>query len=362
MTSVSSFIHNNYNKLKDFGASFFGIGVIGKVASDNAQYLHKMSTDRDRRREIRRNNCRKDVRDIKMRKLDVEEEQVELDSVSTNFTLSSLDDNQSRDNIIQDLKVTGCVTRREEVVLVTGKNAHVWNNLPVMPSNFNGFLLAVQNKDTGEVRLFNNPLQLTLPIERTVSSNASPTSTTAGPSTSSTANPPSGFASITSTSSTPNSGFASINRGFFNRNEEYIVTTYNPTTNQTTTETIEGKNLFKGKKVIFQGEEIIINEQGLIENVKGINENVQDKIQGVNPNFTSTFTPYEGRNSTNAAFGPILLQLVLIFVFGVPILEYFQKMFRERFFENKEASENEEKITSNQSLEKIKLKSNQNAE
>lgn len=292
------------------------------AASSIAQYVHKSEVDKTKEREIRRDNCRKEVKALSSSKFSKSEQQLERDDIVINYALSSLDDNQSRPTISQDLSLSGVVPRNEEVILVVGPNRDVWNDIPFFPSNRSGFLLATQNQ-SGRVRIISNPLSLAILTKNL----PFPTTSTTSPS--------SGF------SSSGPSAFGSINLSHPTKSQEYTVTTYNPLLKKSTTQVVKAKDLFKGKRVIFRGEEVQHMDQSTTECPQNVEEGIQDCVQGVDPNVNIAFTPFEERGSTSSALALIFLQFFLLFALSDPFFEFIQKNFRQLLFENKKTSKEE---------------------
>jgi hypothetical protein len=336
MNNMGDFLSSNFERAKNSTTNIVGLGLVGSAASSDAQYVHKSEVDRAKQHEIRRDSCRKEVKELKSQKMSKIERQLERDDIATNYTLSSLDDNQDRETIFQGLSLTGTGARGEEVLLVVGPNRNVWNNIPFFPSNRNGFLLATQNQ-SGRVRIISNPLSLAIPTENL----PFPTTSTTPPS--------SGF------SSSGPSPFGSINLSLPTKSEEYMVTTYNPLSKKATTQVVKANDLFKGKRVIFRGEEVQHMDQSTTERLQNVEEGVQDCVQGVNPNLITAFTRFEERGSNSSTLALIFLQFFLLFALSVPFfLSLFKKIFVNFSLKIKKLQKLMKKIRSTKTVMKLR--------
>lgn len=327
MFTIQAFITNNFQKLKDFAdkGPSIGTGLAAKAASDTAQYVHKVEIDRTRNREIRRAECRTEVRAVKARKMTPAARQQELDDTATTFTLSSLNDNQTVDNVAQDLTLTGLVPPDEEVILVLGNNRAPLGNIPQFPANYDGFLLATRHP-TGRVNIISNPQEIAVPA----------------PSSKGISGGASRFGSI------------NFNQNFFTQQRQFAVTTYNPTTQKAETQLIKAKDLFKGNLVTCQGQVIRRAEENVTENSQSTGQESQGYVQGVHPDGTTTipgFNRFQGKSSTTGVIGLIFLQFFVFFVVSTALINFAQKFFRQKFSDNKKNSDISKTNTSNTNID-----------
>ena len=133
---MASFFETNFNRLKNYSSGIFGISIAGKTIADDIQYIHQTETSKARHREQRRNATGKEVRDLKNSQLSIEMKEEIKSELAREYTKASLDDNQSTDNICNDLRATGCTPPDAAIVIVKGKNRDIIHRIPGFPLNY----------------------------------------------------------------------------------------------------------------------------------------------------------------------------------------------------------------------------------
>nr|ABX82636.1 hypothetical protein [Trebouxia aggregata] len=294
---MASFFETNFNRIKDYGSGIFGITIAGKTVADGVQYIHKTERSKARYRERRRTTLRKDVRTVKESELSVETKDEIKTELCLEYTKSSLDDNQSTENIIYDLRATGCIPPDLTILLAKSKNKTFLNQLPNFPSNYANFTLSTRNK-LGEVSPVNNPLSIGMPVDSRVDLNKG-----------------SSNSRIFDNGSAP---LASISLSNTDSNEEYTVTIDDPWTQTVTTKVVQKEELLR----LFQNQRIEENTS----------QETDQCFQSIPANSSPTFIPLNPSSSISSMVLLAVVQFSVFFVVGLPFLEFLQKKVRRTFF------------------------------
>ena len=293
---MPSFFETNFNRLRDYGSGIFGVSVAGKTIADGVQYIHTTEISKARHREQRRNTLRKEVRKVKDSKMSIEAKNEIKTELSLEYTLASLDDNQSTKNITYDLRATGCIPPDLTILIGKGKNESLINRLPGFPSNYANFTLSTCNQ-RGEVSPLNNPLSIGLPINSTVGSSKG-----------------SSNSGVSGTGSAP---LASISLSNKDSNAEYTVTIDDPWTQTVTTRVVKKDELLR----LFQNQRIEENTS----------QETGQCFQSVPANSNPTFIPLSPRTSISSMLLIAVVQFSVFYVVGLPFLDFLQKKVRGTF-------------------------------
>lgn len=257
---------------------------------------------RNTRREVRRKELRTQIQSVEQdTSLTPSKKDTKKETVAVEHTLSSLDDNQSATNVLQDLDVTNALSSGTVGAAIKVEQERYVSHVPtvIIPAKGRTFTLYVKN-EKGEVRSINNPLKsLALPVED-MSSNSQ------------------GGGSASSDS------FASISSAIL-RNSD-------------------------GKEVSITTLDLNTKETQTISNNRTETES-EGFFQGVDPNSNSNSIKFETQPAMTTYAVTVLLltiQLVIMYTFLVPLIEYLQSLVKtkilNKFFKTDSKDSNKDKL------------------
>lgn len=303
MTS-SGFGNNMFDRFKNFVKPVIVVFIGSKSVSSHRNKIESRATTINIRREVRRKELRNEIKTLeKDSTLTPGEKEANKENAALEFTLSSLDDDQPKDNVLQDLALAKVFPSETESVSITVERELHMGKVPtwVMPAKRHDFSIQVTDKN-GVERTINNPLKsLALPVE-TVSSSTGVRSSS----------PPDSFASITS--------------ALLRKDKEVSVTILNLKTNQ-----IQTFNNSKALQTAKNNQNEILQEEG--ENLrKEEGESFQNEIfQGVNPNSNLVRLNPQQSTATSAITTMLFIfQLVIVYSFIMPLVDSLQIFFKNK--------------------------------
>ena len=292
----SNFFDKFKNNLKPIIVALFGAGS----AEHHRGKIQKRATSRNIRREVRRKELRTEVQSVERDpSLTSSQKEEKKEIAMLEHTLSSLDDNQSSDNVLQDLRLAKALPTGTRTVILEVQEDVYLPRVPtsIVPAKGRAFTLHIKNGE-GVVRTINNPLtSLALPVE-----NQSSTTKEVGG-----AGPSEPFASITFASSS-----------------------------------LRADN---GKEISITTLDLETNEIQTITTNKNQTE-VEEFFQGINPNSVPMKVEPRPAMTTSAVTTLLLLlQVAVMYFFLTPFLKYFQTFFKKkvlnRIFKNDFKNSNE---------------------